>query len=197
MDRRKVHENMLQGIIPFSHQLLEKSLKKGDIAVDATCGNGNDTLFLSRTVGSTGKIYAFDVQKQAIETTAALLQTNERKNVHLIHDSHAKINDCLPDEAKGNIAGAIFNLGYLPRSDKQVITRADSTIQAVQALLDNGRKGAIIAIVVYHGHEGGKEEKDAVLQFASALDQKEYGVLKYQFINQKNNPPFVVAIEKR
>lgn len=186
---------MLKGIIPFAHQLLKDSVEKGAVTVDATSGNGNDTLFLSELVGEAGKVYAFDIQKQAIETTKALLEEKNCHNVHLIHDSHSKIKQYLPSNTE--ISGAIFNLGYLPRSDKQIITKGDTTIQAIESLLKMLKKGARIVIVVYHGHEGGKKEKDEVLQFASELDQKNFGVIQYQFINQRNNPPFVVAIEKR
>ncbi len=186
---------MLQGIIPFAHQLLKESVDKGSVTVDATSGNGNDTLFLSELVGESGKVYAFDIQQQAIETTKALLKEKKCHNVNLIHDSHSNVKQYLPDNTE--ISGAIFNLGYLPRSNKQIITKADTTIQSIEALLEMSKKGARIVVVVYHGHEGGKEEKDAVIQFARELDQKNYGVIQYQFINHKNNPPFVVAIEKR
>ena len=62
----------LQGILPFAHSLLSGCLKTGDIAVDGTMGNGNDTLFLAQLVGETGKVYAFDIQ------AAALLATERR-----------------------------------------------------------------------------------------------------------------------
>jgi len=187
---------MLKGIIPFAHQLLENSVKQGDTVVDATCGNGNDTLFLSELVGKTGHVYAFDIQEQAIQTTKSVLQDNDR-HVHVIHDSHAKIDQYLPKELENKLAGAIFNLGYLPRSDKQIITKSESTILAIETLLRFIKRGAIIVIVVYHGHTGGKTEKDAVLDYTEKLDQKQFAVLKYQFINQKNNPPYVVAIQKK
>lgn len=188
---------MLTGIIPYAHQLLKNTLKQGDIAVDATCGNGNDTLFLSKLVGDSGHVYSFDIQEQAIETTKGLLQANEKHNITYIHDSHAKVNQYIPEALHGKIGGAIFNLGYLPRSDKQIITKGDSTITAVNSLLPYIKKEALIVIVIYYGHEGGAEEKEEVLQFVKQLDQKQYSVLQYQFINQKNNPPFVVAIEKK
>lgn len=190
-------QNMLKGIIPFAHELLEESVGRGEIVIDATCGNGNDTLFLSKLVGAEGTVYAFDIQKQAIKTTQKLLQDEKRKNVKLIHDSHEHIDQYVPTNAVQHVGGAIFNLGYLPRSDKQIITKSDSTIAAIETLLRYIRIGARIVIVVYHGHDGGKEEKNAVLQFVRELDQTFYTVITYQFINQRNNPPFVVAIEKR
>lgn len=188
---------MLKGIIPFAHSLLKSSIDQGDTVVDATCGNGNDTLFLSELVGTSGHVYTFDIQAQAIETTRALLKTNKYDSVTYVHDSHAKLDKYIPTDLHGKIGGAIFNLGYLPRSDKQIITEGKSTIAAVNSLLTYLKKGALIVIVIYYGHEGGLEEKNAVLHYVKELNQKYYSVLQYEFINQKNNPPFVVAIEKR
>jgi len=187
---------MLKNIIPYAHDLLKNSIREGDTVVDATCGNGNDTVLLSNLVGESGHVYAVDVQQQAIEKTKERLEESKAKNVTCIHDSHAKLEQHLPEDLQGKIGGAVFNLGYLPRSDKQIITKGDSTITAVETLLTFLRKKALIVLVVYHGHEGGAEERDAVLSFVQSLDQKKYSVLKYQFLNQQNNPPFVLAIEK-
>lgn len=185
----------LQGIIPFAHDLLNKTIKQGEIVVDATCGNGNDTLFLSKLVGDDGHVYAFDIQKQAIETTRQLLKENKRNNVSLIHDSHALIERYINDSTE--LAAAVFNLGYLPRSDKSIITKPDSTITAIDKLLPLLKRNGLLVLVVYAGHPGGMEEKNAVLQFVSELDQQQYFVLKYGFINLINEPPFVIAIEKK
>lgn len=187
---------MLKRIIPFAHHLLKESIQPGDTVVDATCGNGNDTLLLCQLVGETGQVYAVDIQEQAIETTKKLIAENNYSNVTYIHDSHAKLHEYLPEDVKGKLGGAVFNLGYLPRSDKKVITKGDSTIAAIETLLEYIREKALIVIVIYHGHEGGAEEKNAVLNYVSKLDQKRFAVLKYRFLNQKNNPPFVIAIEK-
>lgn len=193
----KVGTSMLKGIIPYAHHLLKTSIEKGDIVVDATCGNGNDTLFLASLVGELGHVYAFDIQEQAITTTKALLEKNNHKHVTYIQDSHANVKSYLSDEHVGKIGGAIFNLGYLPRSDKQIITTCESTLPAVSTLLENLQSGRLVILVVYHGHDGGKDEKSAVLNYTQQLDQKQYAVLQYQFINQQNNPPFVIAIQKR
>jgi hypothetical protein len=103
----------------------------------------------------------------------------------------------LPDEVSGKLAAAVFNLGYLPGGDKQITTLGMSTIEAVNQLLTLMKQGGIIVLVVYHGHEEGKAEKDEVMSFVSEIDQAAAHVLQYQFINQKNSPPFIVAIEKR
>lgn len=186
---------ILHGAIPFAHELLQKTVSKGAAVVDATCGNGNDTLFLSEAVGEQGHVYAFDIQWQAIETTSTLLKEHKRENVTLIHDSHANVDQYIKEEQ--SLDAAVFNLGYLPRSDKKIITKPDSTIAALEKLLNLLKQGGLIVLVVYAGHPGGEEEKEAVLQFASSLDQKHYLSITYKYINMINNPPFVIAIEKK
>jgi len=186
---------MVKGILDYAHDLLEESLLPGELAVDATCGNGYDTLFLAHLVRNSGKVIAFDVQEQAIKATEEVLKENNRSNVTLIQNSHEFISDYLQDGEK--IGGAIFNLGYLPGSDKKVITKSSSTIKALERMLDRLKKKGLIVLVVYHGHEGGREEKDSILQFVTQLEQKKYNVLQHGFINQQNDPPFIIAIEKR
>src|SRR5690625_2641713 len=101
---------MLTGIIQYSHELLKKVVKEKDIVIDATCGNGNDTLVLSELVGENGHVYAFDIQKQAIENTKTKLNQHNKKNVTYIHDSHAHLSSYIPKELEGKISACIFNL---------------------------------------------------------------------------------------
>jgi len=182
------------GVIQYSHKLLKQSIEKGELAIDATCGNGNDTIVLSDIVGDDGKVFAFDIQDQAIQTTKERLAELNKKNVKLIKDSHANLKQYLLKEEQ--IGGAIFNLGYLPRSDKRIITKGASTIKALETILKHLKKKGITVLVVYHGHEGGSEEKEQLLQYVTNLDQKHFQVLRYGYINQINNPPFVIAIKK-
>ncbi|MCM3740172.1 methyltransferase domain-containing protein [Oceanobacillus luteolus] len=185
---------MLKNILHYAHYLLEQTLKPGEITIDATCGNGNDTLYLAELVGKDGKVLAFDIQEQAIHTTKKRLNEAGINHVTLIQESHEYVDRFLGESEQ--IGAAIFNLGYLPRSDKTIITESKSTIPAVEKILTKLRHEGLLVLVVYHGHKGGKEEKDALLQYVTQLDQKKYHVLQYQFINQKNNPPFLLAIEK-
>ncbi|MFD1851170.1 class I SAM-dependent methyltransferase [Oceanobacillus bengalensis] len=186
---------MLKGILNYAHYLLEESIEEGETVIDATCGNGNDTLFLSDLVGESGFVIAFDIQEQAITVTREAILQRQKSNVSLIHDSHENIKKYLPKDK--TIGGAIFNLGYLPRSDKRIITRSVSTIQAMDVILEFLKKNGLLILVVYHGHEGGKEEKEAILKHVINLNQKEFSVLRYGFINQKNDPPFIIAIQKK
>lgn len=188
----------LERILPFARTLLEKAVKDGDAVVDATLGNGHDALFLAGLVGETGRVYGFDVQEEAVTASKERIQSHGFSDrVSFFHQGHEKLSECIPSEEHGKITGAIFNLGYMPGSDKTVITKPDTTISAIEQLLEIMAPEGIIVIVIYHGHPGGDVERDGLRQFCMQLEQNAAHVLQYQFMNQKNNPPFIVAIEKR
>ena len=182
----------LQRVLQYAQNLLMQTIEKGEIAVDGTAGNGHDTLFLSQLVGEAGHVYAFDVQQQAVDSTLNRLSEHGVKNATVLLDGHENVANYVQHE----IAGAIFNLGYLPGADHSIITQGNTTVTAIEQLLKLMKTGGIIVLVIYHGHEGGKEERDEVLRFVSSLPQKYVHVLRYEFINQKNDPPFIVALEK-
>ena len=189
-------EYMLKKPLSFVQELLKDSVMENDIIIDATVGNGNDTLLLATLVGPTGKVYGFDVQEEAIQTTKTkLLLTGLLPQTELILDGHENLDQYVPENP--NISAITFNLGYLPKSDKSIITTADTTLKAIEKSLIRLRKGGLITIMVYYGHEGGLEEKTGVANFVANLPQEEYQVLKYEFVNQKNNPPFLFVIEKK
>ncbi|SDM12173.1 Putative rRNA methylase [Sediminibacillus halophilus] len=187
---------MLKKVIPYAHELLRETIQPGEVAVDATCGNGHDTTVLSKLVGDDGIVYAFDIQQQAIDRTMLLLEEQGIDNVHLLLADHQYAQAYIPKADHGRIGGAIFNLGYLPGSDKQTITTPESTVEAIRAISAILKPGGLIVIVVYHGHHGGEQEKQELLDYLTSLDQKEFSVLQYAFINQQNNPPFLLALQK-
>ncbi|EMC04332.1 tRNA (mnm(5)s(2)U34)-methyltransferase [Streptococcus mutans] len=180
---------MIKRPIELSHDFLSQVLDKNSIAIDATMGNGNDTVFLTHLAK---KVYAFDVQKQALIKTREKLEQLNIKNVQLILDGHQTINKYVTEP----IRAAIFNLGYLPSADKSVITQPATTLTAIKKILERLEIGGRLAIMVYYGHEGGDKEKDAVLNFVKELDQQHFTVMLYQPLNQINTPPFLVMIEK-
>lgn len=187
---------MLQTALHFSHTLLKEVIEQGDSVVDATMGNGNDTAFLAQLVGSEGLVYAYDVQEQAlINTEKKLIELDLKKQVVLFHQGHETIEETIPTETR--LTAAVFNLGYLPKSDKQIITKPDTTKQALDALLIRLRSKGRIILVVYYGHTGGEAELSFVQDYSQKLPQDEYSVLTYQFVNQKNNPPILFCIEKK
>ncbi|WHX99674.1 class I SAM-dependent methyltransferase [Neobacillus sp. DY30] len=188
----------LDRILPYAKKLLEKNVTNGDVVVDATLGNGHDTLFLAQLVGENGTVYGFDVQEDAIRTsTEKLNQHNLADRVTVFHKGHEQLSKLIPAEHHGKVKAAIFNLGYLPGSDKSVVTKPETTISAIEQLLEIMLPEGLIILVIYHGHAEGAVERDALLTYCQDIDQKKAHVLQYRFINQQNNPPFVVAIEKR
>ena len=191
--------------LEMAHWMLKDIIKTNDVVVDATMGNGYDTQFLAE-LGA--KVYAFDVQEEALNATEKRLDDAGIKNqifeknlsnlltepsVNLILSGHEKLSEYVKEPIKA----AIFNLGYLPKTDKSVVTRADTTLTALDALTNQLVVGGRIAIMIYYGHEGGMEEKDAVIKWTSSLPQKDWEVTSYAPLNQIHTPPILVLIEKR
>ena len=188
----------LMNILPFARFLLQTALESGDVAIDGTCGNGHDTAYFANLVGETGHVYGFDIQQQAIENTKEKLRTeNLLQQCTLIQTGHEHVKAYVPKQQYGQVKAAIFNLGYLPGGDKSIVTGAETTISAIEQLLEIMAPKGIIVLVIYHGHTGGAIERDAVLDYATSIPQDKAHVLQYGFINQVNHPPFIVAIEKR
>ena len=174
--------------LEMAHDFLAQVITKDDVVVDATMGNGHDTLFLAKLAK---QVYAFDIQEQALEKTSQRLKEAGLTNVELLLRGHETV-----DQFVTEVKAAIFNLGYLPSADKSIITQPQTTIEALDKLCQMLVKGGRIAIMIYYGHEGGDIERDAVMDFVSQLPQQEYTATIYRTLNQINNPPFLVMIEK-
>lgn len=174
--------------LEMAHDFLAQVITQEDIVVDATMGNGYDTLFLAKLAK---QVYAFDIQEQALEKTSQRLQEAGLTNAELILQGHETV-----DQFVREVKAAIFNLGYLPSADKSIITQPQTTLEALDKLCQILVKGGRIAIMIYYGHEGGDIERDAVLNYVSQLPQQEYTATIYRTLNQINNPPFLVMIEK-
>ena len=187
---------MLQTALHFSHSLLEEILQPGDHVIDATMGNGYDTVFMAEKIGKTGHVYSFDVQKEALlSTKSKLTEQDLLDRTSLFLQGHETLGTVV-DEAQ-HIKAGIFNLGYLPKSDKSVITLPETTRTAMEEILKRLVPRGRMILVVYYGHEGGEKELDMVQDYCQSLPQEKYNVLKYQFINQKNNPPILYCVEKK
>jgi predicted methyltransferase len=185
-------------ILPFVRSVIEDHVTEGGIAIDATVGNGHDTLFLAKLVGAQGIVYGFDIQEEALEITRQRLEeAHVIDRVHLIRESHQYMASSLPDTVTRNVQAIMFNLGYRPGGDKSIVTQPASTIAALEGGLQLLAPGGVITVVLYTGHQEGKAESDAVIEWGKHLDQTMYHVLWYQYINQKNSPPTVIAIERK
>ncbi|MDQ0416152.1 SAM-dependent methyltransferase [Croceifilum oryzae] len=166
------------------------------IVVDATLGNGYDTLFLAQEVGTQGKVFGFDIQSLAIETTSQRLQQEGLlERVVLFHAGHEHWEAFIPHEYKSKINAVMFNLGYLPHSDETIITRPETTIQAMGHACQWLAPRGIITIALYVGHEEGQAEVDHVTSFASQLPAKQFQVTWTQMLNRTSAPSLIV-IEK-
>lgn len=156
----------MSGGVPLTRraqQHLAGIIQAGSLVVDATVGNGFDTLFLAQQVGSSGHVWGFDVQADALTTAAALIEAHGLTDrVTLIHAGHQHLDAHLPACARGRLDAVMFNLGYLPGSDKRLTTITDTTLTAVAAAAANLSPGGLLSILAYQGHLGGRKEADAV-----------------------------------
>lgn len=182
----------------FSHQLLEETINRfpSGLFIDATLGNGLDSYFILNNNKFKGRLLSFDIQARAI------LNSCERINqlhtipasYQLIHASHDTLLNYL--DVDDQIHGAIFNLGYLPGGNHQITTRSQSTLNALQQIMSKlVRKGRVL-IVIYSGHPEGQVEKEQLLNYLKTIDQQAYHIYHYHALNQKNNPPELLAIER-
>ena len=146
----------------LAQQLVSKSVHSGELVIDATAGNGLDTLFLARLVGPAGRVIACDIQPTAIQSAKQKITAAGMDNVEFLLVDHANLFQELNSNESGRVAGVMFNLGYLPGGDKSVITTKASTVTAVSLAVDLLRADGILTVLAYIGHPGGQEEAQAV-----------------------------------
>lgn len=188
-----IGEKIIRSVVELSHQLLSTVVDKGSFVIDATAGNGKDTLFLAGLVGETGKVFAFDIQDEAIEKTQALLEAHGMtRRVHLIHKGH----ELMDDYVNIQVQGVLFNLGYLPGGDPRIVTSPDTTLCALKKSVHLLAVGGVLSIAVYWGHPGGMEERDVVDEWIKELSPREWDVMKITFPN-KNMAPYVIGVQKK
>lgn len=182
-------------ITEYCHLLVKQfGAEEPGFCIDATMGNGGDTVFLAQIVGKEGRVLAFDIQETAVSTTKkALEDAGVSESADLIHDGHENM-DKYAEPSSADIV--MFNFGYLPGGDHSLSTNAESSLTAVRKGLDILKKGGIMTLCIYSGGDTGFEEKEALLDFVTGLDQKKYIVISHEYINRKNNPPLPVLIKK-
>lgn len=188
---------ILHSVLDYAHALAGRALEPGGIAIDATVGNGHDTAFLAREVGSDGKVIGFDIQSEALDRTEERIDAEAPEvDVQLHHTGHEDMANTVPEPFHGEIAAVMFNLGYLPGGNHSLTTEPETTVDALEAALDLLCVGGIVTVVQYTGHRGGAEEAEAVRNWASTLSQDSFQVLSYHFLNHRNEPPRLLAVEK-
>ena len=175
------------------HFILEH-LKEGEVAVDFTMGNGNDTLFLSKTVGEGGRVYAFDIQEDALVSTEKHLKENGApENYTLICASHHRVKEFVKEPIKAGM----FNLGYLPRSGrKNLYTMRETTMPAVEAAIDLLAPDGALIIAIYPGHAEGEAEGEMICEYLAGISRHKVCATKVKILNSPTSPYFIVIETK-
>ncbi|MBQ2834914.1 MAG: class I SAM-dependent methyltransferase [Clostridia bacterium] len=169
------------------------SIRPGDSVVDATMGNGKDTLFLCGLVGEAGHVYAFDVQPEAVERTRERVRdAGMEARTTLILAGHETMRRHVPQ----GVRAVMFNLGWLPGAQHAVTTKTDTTLAAVEAALELICPGGVVTVCIYPGHEEGTKELDALLAYAQGLSVRMYNVAHHRFLNAAKGTPELILIQK-
>ncbi len=180
-------------LLALQKQFILAHLRSGGVAVDYTMGNGHDTLFLSQTVGENGKVYAFDVQQAALDSTKKLLETSSApENYTLILDSHHNANKYVAEK----VNAGMFNLGWLPGSDRSVTTKRETTLPAIQDAISRMADDAIVLVAVYPGHPEGDAEGKMIADYLSTLDRHRYMCAIFRIMNSPTSPFFFIIENK-
>jgi predicted methyltransferase len=193
MDGKSEKPDGLRGAVALSHFFLRERVREGDKVVDATCGNGHDTLLLAQLVGPAGRVWAFDIQADALSATRRLLhEAGCLAQTELVAAGHERLGEFVA----APVRAVVFNLGYLPGGDKSCVTRPESTAAAMQQGSDLLIPGGIMTIAVYTGHPGGAEEGAAVEAWAGNLSPALFNVWHCRQASRPATAPWLVVVEK-
>lgn len=174
-------------VVETTHQLIKPLISKKDVVVDATMGQGYDTVFLAQHAKH---VYSFDIQAIALEKTKKRCADLGLKNITLIHDSHEHIFNYIDD-----FKLIMFNLGYLPSGNKAITTDEKTTLAILKACINTLKKDRYIVMTLYPGHEAGLIEANQVTAYLETLDPKYYKVLRLDMPFGNNLPPFSYIIK--
>ncbi|MGZ0079063.1 class I SAM-dependent methyltransferase [Methylomonas sp. YC3] len=185
-------------LLEIAHNIVGSHVAPGDISLDATLGNGHDTVFLARSIGIGGHVIGFDIQPQAlIKSFQRLLQHDLQRRVTLRLASHADMLLHVPKQWHGRVRAVMFNLGYLPGADKAVITQIDSTLAALNAACVLLAPRAVITVLAYPGHAGGELETEQLAAWSQLLDQTCYTTEVILSSHDKPAAPRLFVIRKQ
>lgn len=175
--------------VKLSHFIMKERMGKNIRACDMTAGNGKDSEFILKNLNPS-MLYCFDIQKQAMTNTKNLI--GDYPNFKFILDSHENIDSYIDEK----IDLFVYNLGFLPKGDKSITTDYKTVIKSLEKSLNLLNDKGLILICLYPGHESGRLEAKFIEKFLKELDQKSYQVIKYDFLNQINNPPYLISLRK-
>lgn len=180
--------------LEVSHKIISEHVKPGDFCIDATAGRGRDTVFLCGLAGNTGRVIAFDIQDDAIESTKKLVEAQGYAGMcTVIQDCHSNMTSYA---GENSVSCITYNFGWLPAGDHHIFTRAETSIPSIEQGLRLLQNGGLMSLCIYYGRESGFEERDALLEYLKTIDSGSFTVLLSQFYNRANNPPIPVFIWK-
>lgn len=181
-------------ITEWCRRFIREQVKSGDLCVDATMGNGKDTLLLCELAGESGRVLAFDIQEAALLHTEQLLKEKQAPDNYELHlCSHTRMDQYVP---AGSASCIVFNFGYLPGGDHTLSTHAETSIRALELSLSLLRKGGLLSLCIYSGGDTGFEELDAILSWLKELDSRKYLVILSSYYNRPNHPPIPALVIK-
>lgn len=190
---------LFQSHLDLAHSYWKHLLSPNALVIDATCGNGHDSLVLANLVldeSIQGSIILMDIQEQAIEKTRHRLTAHfspfQMKNIQLICQCHSYFPAHLQPESVNLI---VYNLGYLPGGAKTLTTQRNTTLQSLQKGLSLIHPGGALSITCYPGHEEGKYEEEAIKEFASTLEPAKWSCCRHIWLN-RNYAPSLLIIQK-
>lgn len=186
---------LFQSHLDLAHHYWQLLLSPGDIAIDATCGNGHDTLKLAQLIlqPEAGKLYACDIQAPAIETTRHYLLSHlspqQFNRTEFILGCHSQFP---PSIQSGVVKLVVYNLGYLPGSIKEFTTLVATTLKSIEQAQELLMPGGAISITCYPGHPEGAAEEEALLAYVSQLSPMEWSCCHHRWLNRRQSPSLLL-----
>jgi len=177
--------------LSLAHAYWKEILQNGGIAIDATCGNGHDTVQIAQLLlsNSDSWIYALDVQQCALDSASNLfihsLPELRRMRISLHKICHSEL-DRLPLRAAPRLI--VYNLGYLPGGDKTLTTQTATTLLSLEKAELLLAPGGAISATCYPGHPEGDKEEKAVIEWAEQLSCSKWQVCHHKWISRKAAP---------
>lgn len=189
----------LPRIVELARLLVARTLTAGDFAIDATVGNGHDTLWLAQQVGSTGRVLGLDVQAVAlVAAQRRLIEAGVADRVMLARARHEELDRFLSrDNPLARPRVVMFNLGYLPGGNHLIMTQPETTIAAIEAAVAHVMPGGLVSVVLYPGHPRGREESEQVLDWAVHSSRTTLGILQCHLLRTHQPAPFLLSISPK
>ncbi len=182
----------------LAHDYLSAQLKPGDRALDATAGNGHDTTYMAKLVGSTGHVIAIDIQAAAIAATRARLEAaNCVAQAELLIADHAQALHSLCEHYAQTVSAITFNLGYLPGSDKSIQTEPESTLAALRAASELLKPNGLLLVTAYRGHDGGQTEAGIVANWMQKIESRGWSVDSHEPVVTGDRIPPILWVARK